>query len=472
MPACVYANASGMYGRQRRDGCVTNRRIREGESGADFCAIDFCNALIYNDDKYQCNESGEVKSMRKQGEGLRFTANVGGQGRQFAFYAGDTCAAECRFEHGLIEFSILYDFSVQPLVLRGNAGEGDTLAVIILPQRIELWVNGRLLDEEWPCGSHSLARARLEGAVPCRVEPYAERAEPLPAVLGEFVCAEGWQPGPNVFVGDCMPYSDGGRYHVLYLKDRHHHRSKWGLGAHQWEHISTSDFHSWRIHPMAVAIESPDEGSICTGSWLRRGDTHYLFYTIRTCDGSPARIARSVSMDGYHFRRDADFAVYLSERYTGVSARDPKVILDERGTYHMFLTTTLRAEQRGCLAHLTSADADTWREEDAPLYIAPGADEPECCDYVHFRGWYYLVFSLRGQGRYLYSSTPFGDWQAPRDPAIPCKSVPKAAVWEDRLIFTGFDGHGKYAGTMTFLEATAGETGELRYEPVAEHVEI
>lgn len=399
--------------------------------------------------------------------GLRLTAAVAGQGRLFRFFAGETCVAECRCQDGQLEFSILYDFRDQPLCLRGAAKDGDALTVIILPQRVELWINGHLTDEEWPCGRHFLAEARHEGPVSCKLEPYEPRPETQPAVLGAFENAEGWQPEENVFVGDCMPYADGGRYHVLYLKDRHHHRSKWGLGAHQWEHISTDDFRHWQIHPMAVAIEAPEEGSICTGSWIRRGETHLLFFTIRTCDGSPARIARSISEDGWHFRRDEGFAVYLSDRYTGASARDPKVILDENGVYHMFLTTSLRAEKRGCLAHLTSLDADVWREEPEPIYIAPGRDEPECCDYFRVNGWYYLVFSLRSHGQYLYARKPFGDWRTPVDPIIPCKSVPKAAIWHDRVIFTGFDGHGHYAGTMTFLEAESGEDGELRYTAIS-----
>ena len=76
---------------------------------------------------------------------------------------------------------------------------------------------------------------------------------------------------------------------------------------------------------MAVEIDDPKEGSICTGSWMFDGDKHYLFYTVRMCDGSPARICRSESED-------------LTE----------------------------------------------WRELDEPLYIAPeGMGEPECPDYFY-----------------------------------------------------------------------------------------
>ncbi|MBR4866135.1 MAG: hypothetical protein IKU11_05585, partial [Clostridia bacterium] len=289
-----------------------------------------------------------------------------------------------------------------------------------------------------------------------------------PAVLGEFCHAEGWKPEGEVYVGDCMPYADGGRYHVLYLKDRHRHQSKWHKGAHQWEHLSTDDLRTFQIHPMAVPIDDPEEGSICTGSHIRRGDTHYLYYTVRTMDGSPAPIRRSVSADGYHFEKDKTFSFTLSDRFTGASARDPKLVLDEAGLYHMFVTSTERASNRGCLVHLTSPDLESWVEEAEPIYRAPDEAEPECPDYLALNGYYYLIFSLHGKGHYLYSTKPFTDFATPADPIIPCKSVPKAAVFQGRILFAGFDGAGKYAGTLTFTEAFQNTDGTLSFGPLPE----
>jgi len=330
----------------------------------------------------------------------------------------------------------------------------------------ELYVNGVLQDEEWPCGNHFLQECIIaDNGCDLIMQDWIEKNAEEPSVLGHFQNAEGWQPEENVFVGDCMPFYHEGAYHVLYLKDRHRHQSKWQLGAHQWSHISTKDFVNWDIHPMAVEIDDPYEGSICTGSWIYDGKRHYLFYTVRMCDGSPARICRSISEDGYHFKKDRSFAFTLSEKYTAPSARDPKVIKDAQGLYHMILTSTLTKEKNGCLVHLISEDLTQWKEMEDPLYIAP-ADmwEPECPDYFYKDGYYYLVFSLHTKGYYQYSRKPFSDWQTPEDPIIPCKSVPKAAVWNDRLIFAGFDGQGKYGGTMTFLEAVVQEDGQLQYK--------
>lgn len=337
--------------------------------------------------------------------------------------------------------------------------------------RLELWIDGALCDEEWPCGRPLLEEAGQ--LAPGTAAPVLIPGMPAPRSNGAagscFTDAEGWKPAENVFVGDCMPYADGGAYHVLYLKDRRHHGSKWGLGAHQWEHVSTEDFTRWRIHPTAVAIDDPMEGSICTGSWIRDGERRYLFYTVRMADGSPAPVCRSVSPDGEYYCKDRAFRFTLSEKYHGRSARDPKVIRGEDGRYHMFVTTALTESGRGCLAHLTSGGLDRWTEAPEPLYVSADREQPECPDYFYRNGWYYLIFSLCGQAEYLYSDRPFAGWRRPENPAISCGRVPKMAVWQDRLIFTGFRPatEDDYAGTLTFLEARQRENGELEFFPLA-----
>ena len=427
-------------------------------------------------------------------------------------------ALSVRMEGSCMIVKVWSDFSDDPLPLKAEIPAADSdsaspsCALVLRPWRIEFWVNGRLMDEEWPAGKLLLTSDTATDAAPNAPlpegisvsfaedhVPFAERAadfttdcgisaradeDGLPdTVIGQLLskngenAAEGWKPSdPGVFVGDCMPFAggpeeDGGeRYHLLWLKDRHHHHSKWNRGAHQWAHMSTLDFKNWDLHPLAVSIDAPEEGSICTGSWLKRDDgVQLLYYTVRTVDGSPAPLLRSVSEDGYRFRRDPDFRLYLSERYHGPSARDPKIVRAEDGSYHMFVTTSLVPEGVGCLAHLISADGNQW-EEAAPLYIAPDEDQPECSDSFTLNGWHYLIFSHHGRGQYRMSRTPFTfadrgtpDWICPEDPDIPCESVPKATVWHGRILFAGFTRIEGYAGTLTFREAWQGPDGQLRF---------
>ncbi len=367
--------------------------------------------------------------------------------------------------------SIAYDFDERPLVLCAEACVGDQVALVFLPHRVELWVGGTLADEEWPAGNCLFtAKSAIDSSMPIKVEPYIPAQKDLPAVLGMFCNADGWRPEEDVFVGDCMPYTHDGRYHVLYLKDRRHHTSKWGFGAHQWEHISTRDFKEWSMHPTAVEITAPHEGSICTGSWIDGGEAQYLFYTVRMADRSPAPILRSVSEDGYHFQKDGTFGFTLPERYDGRTARDPKVILGDDGSYHMFLTTSLVLENKGCLAHFVSRDLNTWQDTGKPIYVSEDETQPECPDYFRHGDFYYLVFSLHGKAHYRYSRFPFDGWQTPVDPMIPCHNVPKAAMWNDKIVFTGYRPlrDGCYAGTMCFVTANAKQNGELQFDTTSQ----
>jgi beta-fructofuranosidase len=58
--------------------------------------------------------------------------------------------------------------------------------------------------------------------------------------------------------GNCMPF-----FHLFYLRDENRHPALGGLGAHQWEHVTSSDLIHWQQHPLALSIEADWEKSIC-----------------------------------------------------------------------------------------------------------------------------------------------------------------------------------------------------------------
>ncbi len=364
-----------------------------------------------------------------------------------------------------ITVSVLYDYKEIPLTLCGEVKENDKVKINLLDHIIELYINDILVDEDWCMGERCFDFSdTVSSENPITVTEYENKEKELPNVISTFENAEGWYPGNGVFVGDCMPYRKNDEYHVLYLKDRRHHGSKWGMGAHQWEHISTKDFKKWSIHPMAVPITESWEGSICTGSWIEKDGREYLYYTVRRPNGLSAIISRSISEDGYHFKKDKFFGFTLSEKFNGPVARDPKVFKDEDGIFHMILTTVLVKEDLGCLAHYISKDLEVWEEAEKPIHIVENSDHPECPDYFKYKGKYYLIFSIRGRARYLVSDNPFDGFKRIDDTLIPCAGVPKCALWEDKLIFTGFKPIDGYAGTMTFKSATADENGKLIFE--------
>lgn len=88
-------------------------------------------------------------------------------------------------------------------------------------------------------------------------------------------------PGHNAWVGDVSTFFHQGRYHVFYLYDRRHHASKFGKGAHYFEHLSTTDFHTWTEHEAATPLEEQWE-CIGTGTPFVFDGRFYLAYGLHT----------------------------------------------------------------------------------------------------------------------------------------------------------------------------------------------
>ena len=331
-----------------------------------------------------------------------------------------------------------------------------------------LSVDGALEDEEWPLGQPAAgdwqvrAAEGVDGIV--LGAPDALSGDPETAYDAPFQNYN--HPGHNTGVGDCMPFARDGRWCLYYLLDRRGHRSKHGLGAHQWAQISTADLRHWTIHPMAVPITQQWEGSICTGSLIQKDGRTYAFYAVRMSDGTAARLTWAESGDGVHFVKSGRYFA-VTAPYEPVSARDPKVFLGADGRYHMLVTTSLvdRGRCGGCLAHLTSPNLTDWTQEPEPFIVPGYSDQPECSDYFEWNGWYYLVFSNFAVARYRMSRQPFGPWIRPENDLLDALEVqvPKTAAFGERRLSTGFLARRPrtYAGNAVTHELFQREDGTL-----------
>ncbi len=349
------------------------------------------------------------------------------------------------------------------------------------PYHVTLHAGGVLMDEDWPlgdfCKKTAMAVAFHDSVVlSANLAGISEKAEREPDVIERFTGpADNWRPnGHNTGVGDCMPWFHEGRFHLFYLFDRRGHKSKYGLGAHQWAHISSTDLKTWEIHPMAIAIDSQWEGSICTGSVFSDKGIHYAFYAVRMSDGSAAKLSCATSTDGIRFTKTHRYFT-LKAPYEPASARDPFVFKDESGVFHMLVTTSIaneRGEYDGCLAHLVSSDLMEWGQKE-PYLIEAGDSQPECCDLFEMNGWHYLIYSLYGTGRYRMSHSLFGPWVKPENDIIDRVRyrVPKTATFTGgRRLAVGFvtATPEAYAGKAVFRELVQGEDGTLTTRPVYE----
>jgi len=374
-----------------------------------------------------------------------------------------------------IKAEILFDARETPVVLSAELPDTENISLLISnsKSRIALYLNQQLCDEDWTLGNVLLENcvcSECEAQVILHDDFSVEKHYRDSQISLPVTNIQNWSPdGLNTGVGDCMPFSHEGVYHLFYLFDRRGHASKWGLGAHQWAHLSTTDLRTWQHHPMAISIDEQYEGSICTGSLIFHEGIYYAYYAVRMSDGSPAKLSWAVSSDGIHFQKTHEFFT-LTAPYEPVSARDPFVFRDDQGVFHLLITTSLidpGKPSRGCLAHLTSVDLQSWQQKTTFL-VLDFEDQPECSDYFQFNGWYYLIFSNYGSAHYRMSRTPFGPWLKAENDVLGYKEcrVPKTAIFNgNRIIVAGFIvfPHARYAGEVIVYEALQNEDGTLSF---------
>lgn len=116
--------------------------------------------------------------------------------------------------------------------------------------------------------------------------------------------------------------------------------------------------------------------------------------------------------------------------------------------YHMFVTTSLKNSEKGCLAHFVSEDLENWHDFGKPIYISANQSQPECPDFITYHGKNHLIFSINAIASYVLLDDNFEIISEEKQ--IQDMAVPKGAVFVDEIIFIGFCLSGSYASVMTF----------------------
>lgn len=401
----------------------------------------------------------------------------------------------------LIAFLITTDFRPKPLTVGFPVGllSPDIAHDLLLRDlgfRLDLFVDGVLADQEWPIGSiDAVGLHQVETTSAARDVQIWASALPDKAVeerngggqaiakrdlrlLGpQSGAMEYFRPrGYNTSAGDAMPFFHDGVLHVFYLLDRRHHQSKWGLGAHQWAHLSTTDLEHWKSYPMALTVEHEWEASICTGSVFFAGGKYYAFYATRMQDRSE-HLGMAISDDGVRFRKlQPSLFQEPAPPYRRGPNRDP-FVFGKRGDFHMTVTASLVSpespDRAGALEHLTSPDLKTWTVQPAPFLVTGYAADPECSDLFFWRGWYYLLFSEGGQAHYRMSRNSTGPWSKPTVDVfdgVEARVMKTAAFKGDRRIGVAFVPDGDFGGHLLFREVVQSPDGTLHTTFVEEMI--
>jgi beta-fructofuranosidase len=182
-----------------------------------------------------------------------------------------------------------------PLGMLDNPDGEHAVILDFTGTRWTMYVDGEVLDNDFPFGyprwgvqnSWKLDRTYVESAALYRPGIVPQRREPQKANLAP--CIQYWTPpGHNSWVGDVATIFHEGRYHLFYLYDRRHHQSKFGCGAHYFEHISTTDFRTWIEHEAATPLEEQWE-CIGTGTPFTLGNKLCIGYGLHTTRVYPRR---------------------------------------------------------------------------------------------------------------------------------------------------------------------------------------
>ncbi|QEH35545.1 hypothetical protein OJF2_40980 [Aquisphaera giovannonii] len=204
--------------------------------------------------------------------------------------------------------------------------------------RLELWIDGVLVDLEFPLGTTRPAAApRLVGAAALpdgKVlagfrglidhaalwhRPLSD-AEILGLSGGEAVARErelailGPMPeqlqyyrvrGHDSKAGDCFPIFHDGTFRLFYLILRRNMHSKWdgGHGGLEIHQASTRNLVHWQHHPAAVPVTEQWEAWNGTGNTVLHDGKFWMFYPTPDYEGSKGGIQLATSIDGVHFSK-------------------------------------------------------------------------------------------------------------------------------------------------------------------------
>jgi hypothetical protein len=174
---------------------------------------------------------------------------------------------------------------------------------------VTVWFNGtylRLLQDGETLNENSGVGDLCEAKrVVCNVDVQIAKVQKSTRTFRQEesdVPADFYDPhGFNTNAGDAMTFFHNGVYHLLYLPDRRHHRSRGGAGAHNFAHITTKDLITWEEQEPVNDIEHPYE-TFGTGMMFEADGKYYVSYGLHTSRYPSGKFGEPfVSEDGNTF---------------------------------------------------------------------------------------------------------------------------------------------------------------------------
>ena len=287
--------------------------------------------------------------------------------------------------------------------------------------KFRLLTNNRVLDEDYPFGDPPGSPEKS-----CDIPP-----ERQPISQYRTIPMHCWSPeGLNEWIGDVSVGFFNGEYHIFYLYDRRHHNSKFGHGGHQWAHIATHDFRTWRDDGLILPLDAQWQ-TFGTGTPFLLDGKLALAYGLHTerllpKDAAPRGMTWAVSEDGIHFSP------------AGVSVDDmtenPSVYNQPDGSWIVYNNGFLYRADEWC-NFKKAAEKPIPCEENSALL-----NSYECPSLFEWNGYYFMIVGFTGMYRSKeLSFETFDDLSGNGLDIYDGLKVPMVAPFKDnRMILSGW----------------------------------
>lgn len=335
------------------------------------------------------------------------------------------------------------------------------IVVSMTGAKLELWIDGVLVDEEYPIGEtrprtvpfligagyengqlksgfHGLIdhvavwnRALAPAEVVALSGSAAHVRERELAILGdESANMQYFRPrGHNRKAGDCIPYWDpqSETFRLFYLILRRNMHSKWdgGHGGLEIWQASSKDLKTWAHHPVTIPITEQWEAWNGTGAVALFQGKYHWFYPTPHYEGEHNGVQLAVSTDGVTFTK--------TEPHPFMPGGDVEVFQDEAGLFNLIKSGPTRQAKTKPLLNKTLVAwvrlADLEQHGGSVLTL-------EHADGAQFDG---IVFGELGNRRWMPGSDGFKR-TPPQQNAWPEETSSSDAVVQMAIVYDGAKG--------------------------------
>lgn len=225
--------------------------------------------------------------------------------------------------------------------------------------------------------------------------------------------------GYNVWAGDVINFWRDGTYHLLYLADRRHHRSRWGAGAHTIEHVTTKDFKHWTHHGTLVGINE-QWLTAGTGTMFYHQNRYVFAYGLHTSRMiEEERLAGRLLVDGYERNGKTATLDFYDDIFqkglypngsTWLESKDGIHFSPANQQFHWIENPSIYPDEKGALLMYGGySGGEVWRADQIegpwtvsekqfpPVYDkSPLGNSSECPSVFTWNGYTYVIMGITG----------------------------------------------------------------------------